>query len=210
MCYASCGRQISLLGPICTTAGPTTCYGWAIYDTLFGINAKRESGPQMAEGYTLSDDGRTYLIRLREGLEFHNGERVLHRTACAPGLVRWAARDTLGQTVWQYVESCGVQDDRTVKIVLKQPIPIFIEASRKAAQTPPYHAQHVAKTDPYKQITETVGSGPYRFLADEFVSGAHVPYGRLPIMCRSRNQRSGRSAAKWRFSIAWSGISVPL
>jgi hypothetical protein len=24
--------------------------------------------PQMAEGYTLSDDGRTYLIRLREGL----------------------------------------------------------------------------------------------------------------------------------------------
>jgi peptide/nickel transport system substrate-binding protein len=171
--------NLSLLDPIFTTAGPTTCHGWAIYDTLFGINAKREPGPQMAEGYTLSDDGRSYLIPLREGLKFHNGEPVRAQD-CAPSLARWAARDTLGHTMWQYVDSCGAQDDRTLKIVLKQPIPIFIEAiARGSPGAPLIMPEHVAKTDPYKQITETVGSGPYRFLADEFVSGAHVAYARF-------------------------------
>jgi peptide/nickel transport system substrate-binding protein len=33
--------NLSLLDPIFTSAGPTTCHGWAIYDTLFGINARR-------------------------------------------------------------------------------------------------------------------------------------------------------------------------
>ena len=54
----------------------------------------------MAEGYTLSDDGRTYLIKLRDGLKFHDGEPVRAQD-CAPSLERWAARETFGQTVWQ-------------------------------------------------------------------------------------------------------------
>jgi len=171
--------NLSLLDPIFATAGPTQCHGWAIYDTLFGMNAKREPKPQMADGYTLSDDGRTYLIRLREGLKFHNREPVRAQD-CAPSLIRWAARDTLGQTVWQYVEGCDAKNDRTLRIVLKQPIPIFIEAiARGSINVPFIMPEHVAKTDPYKQITDTTGSGPYRFLADEFVSGAHVAYGRF-------------------------------
>jgi peptide/nickel transport system substrate-binding protein len=171
--------NLSLLDPIFTTVGPTTCHGFAIYDTLFGINAKREPRPQMAEGYTLSDDGRTYLIRLREGLKFHHGEPVRAQD-CAPSLIRWAAKDTLGQTVWPYVESCGALDDRTLKIVLKQPITIFIEAiARGCINIPFIMPEHLAKTDPYKQVTEIVGSGPYRFLANEFVSGVHVAYARF-------------------------------
>jgi peptide/nickel transport system substrate-binding protein len=39
--------------------------------------------------------------------------------------------------------------------------------------------EHVAKTDPFKQITEYIGSGPYRFLPDEYNSGAHVGYARF-------------------------------
>jgi peptide/nickel transport system substrate-binding protein len=171
--------NLSLLDPIFTTAGPTKCHGWAVYDTLFGINVKREPGPQMAEGYTLSDDGLTYLIRLREKLKFHNGEPVRAQD-CAPSLVRWAARDTLGQTVWQYVETCCAQDDRTLKVVLKRPIPMFIEAIARGSPGVPFiMPEHVAKTDPFKPTTETIGSGPYRFLADEFVSGAHAAYARF-------------------------------
>jgi peptide/nickel transport system substrate-binding protein len=171
--------NLSLLDPIFSTAGPTQCHGGAIYDTLFGINARREPKPQMAEGYTLSEDGRTYLIRLREGLKFHNGEPVRAQD-CAPSLARWAARDTLGQTMWQYVDSCGARDDRTVMVILKRPIPIFIDAIARGSPAVPFMVpEHVAKTDPYKQSTETIGSGPYRFLVDEFVSGVHVAYARF-------------------------------
>ena len=64
--------NLSLLDPIFTTAQPTVNHGWAIYDLLFGINAKLQAKPQMAEGYTLSDDGRTYTI----GPEWVDGYRL--------------------------------------------------------------------------------------------------------------------------------------
>ena len=171
---------LTLLDPVFTTAAPTVNHGWAIYDLLFGINGKFEVKPQMAEGYTVSDDGRTYLIKLRDGLKFHNGEPVRAQD-CAPSLKRWAARETIGQTIAQYVDDWGVQDDRTVKITLKRPLPIFIDAiARGGASVAFVMPEHVARTDPFKQITDTTGSGPYRFLRDEFVAGAHAAYARNP------------------------------
>lgn len=136
--------SLTLLDPVFTTAQPTVNHGWAIYDLLFGIDAKLEAKPQMAEGFALSDDGRTYLIRLRDGLRFHNGEPVRAQD-CAPSLARWARRETIGQTVWQYVESCAAHDDRTLKIVLTQPIPLFIEAiARGGASVAFMMPEHVA------------------------------------------------------------------
>src|ERR1700694_3991784 len=77
--------NLTLLDPIFTTAQPTVNHGWAIYDLLFGVDGKLTAKPQMAEGYTLSEDGRTYLIKLRDGLKFHNGEPVRAQD-CAPSL----------------------------------------------------------------------------------------------------------------------------
>jgi ABC-type transport system substrate-binding protein len=39
--------------------------------------------------------------------------------------------------------------------------------------------KHIAETDPFKQITEVVGSGPFRFKADERVQGAFFAYERF-------------------------------
>ena len=171
--------NLTLLDPIFTTAQPTVNHGWAIYDLLFGIDGKFQAKPQMAEGYTLSDDGRTYTITLRDGLKFHNGEPVRAQD-CAPSLKRWAARETIGQTMWQYVDTCQAVDDKTLKIVLKQPIPIFINAiARGGASVAFMMPEHVAKTDPFKQISDNTGSGPYKFLPGEYVSGAHAAYARF-------------------------------
>jgi len=96
--------NLTLLDPIFTTALVSINHGWAIYDCLFGVTAKFELRPQMADGYTLSDDGRTYLIKLRDGLKFHNGEPVRAQDA-APSVARWAARESLGQTLWKFVDT---------------------------------------------------------------------------------------------------------
>lgn len=170
--------NLSLLDPIFTTAQPTVNHGYAVYDLLFGINGKLEPKPQMAEGYTLSEDGRIYTIKLRDGLKFHNGEPVRAQD-CAPSLARWAARETIGQTVWQYVDEYKATDDRTIVIKLKRPIGIFIDAiARGGASVAFMMPEHIAKTDPFKQISETIGSGPYRFLPNEFIPGAAVAYER--------------------------------
>ena len=39
--------------------------------------------------------------------------------------------------------------------------------------------QHIAETDPFKQFTEVVGSGPFRFKADERVQGSLFVYERF-------------------------------
>ena len=63
---------LTSLDPIWTTALVSANHGYNVYDTLFAQDSKLRSQPQMAEGYNVSDDGRTWLIRLREGLKFHD------------------------------------------------------------------------------------------------------------------------------------------
>src|ERR1700761_1288485 len=80
--------NLTLLDPIITTAAVTANHAWMVWDTLFGVNAAQQAKPQMAEGFTVSDDGRTYLIRLRDGLKWHDGEAVRAQD-CAASLARW-------------------------------------------------------------------------------------------------------------------------
>ena len=73
--------NLTSLDPIWTTAAVTENHGWHVYDTLYGMTDDLRVAPQMAEGHTVSDDGRTWSIRLREGLRFHDGEQCARRIA---------------------------------------------------------------------------------------------------------------------------------
>ncbi|HET6605885.1 MAG TPA: ABC transporter substrate-binding protein, partial [Rhodopila sp.] len=172
--------NLTLTDPIVTTAAVSSNHGYMVFDTLFGLNGKLEPKPQMAEGFTVSDDGRTYLIKLRDGLKFHDGEPVRAQD-CAPSLARWAARDTFGQTVAKFVDTWGVQDDKTVKVTLKDKFPLLIEAIAKADAVIAFvMPERLAKMDPYKPVPEVIGSGPFRFVKDEFVAGSSVAYAKNP------------------------------
>jgi peptide/nickel transport system substrate-binding protein len=168
--------NLSSLDPIWTTALVTSNHGCYVFDTLFGVDSQLRPHPQMAEGYTTSDDGRTWLIRLRDGLRFHDGEPV-RAVDCVASLRRWAARDTFGRTLADAVDAWESADDRTVRIRLKRPFPLVIDALAKSASNVPFiMPERLAATDPNSQVSEMVGSGPYRFVANEYVSGSHVAY----------------------------------
>jgi peptide/nickel transport system substrate-binding protein len=167
------------LDTIFNTSLVTTNHGWAVYDSLFGMNSKGEIKPQMAEGHTLSDDGRIYEITLREGLKFHNGEPV-RAPDCLQSLKRWAGRETFGQTIAQFIDDWSVKDDRTMRIAFSRPVPIFLEAiARGSASFPFMVPEHIARTDPYKQITDPTGSGPYKFNVSEFAPGSFASYSKF-------------------------------
>ena len=118
--------NLTLLDPVVTTAAVTANHAWMVWDTLFGVDAGQRAKPQMADGYTISDNGRTYLIKLREGLRWHDGEPVRAQD-CAASLARWAARNTFGQTAAKSVDEWGAADDKTV-ITLQRPFPLLIDA----------------------------------------------------------------------------------
>jgi peptide/nickel transport system substrate-binding protein len=182
---------LSSVDTVFNTSLVTTNHGYAAYDTLFGFTGKREITPQMAEGHTVENDGRTYVIKLREGLKFHNGEPVRAQDAIQ-SLKRWAGRETFGQTVAKFVDDWGVADDRTLRIKLTQPVPIFLEAiARGSASIPFIIPEHIAKTDPFTQVTDATGSGPYRFVKEEFVPG------QLAVYVRNKDYIPASGPADW-------------
>ena len=47
-----------------------------VYEGLFEFNANYEPMPQLAESYTLTNEDKTYDIKLRECVRFHNGDEM--------------------------------------------------------------------------------------------------------------------------------------
>ena len=168
--------NLTALDPVWTTATVTNGHGYYVFDTLFSADSKQIPRPQMAEGHSVSDNGRVWTIRLREGLFFHDGEPV-RAADCIASLQRWAARDSFGQLLASRMDRWQAVDDRTFEMHLKHPFPRLLDALAKAdAPVPFIMPERLAKTDPMKQVTEMVGSGPYRFIAAEYNSGSRVAY----------------------------------
>ena len=168
--------NLTSLDPIWTTAAVTAEHAYYVFDTLYAVDAQFKPHPQMAAGHTVSADGKTYTIKLRDGLFFHDGTPV-RAADCAASLKRWAARDTFGITVATFVDAWVAKDDKTLEVRLKQPFPLLIDALAKPASSSPFiMPERLAKTDPATQITEMVGSGPYMFDPKEYVSGSRVVY----------------------------------
>jgi peptide/nickel transport system substrate-binding protein len=154
--------------------------GLLVWDTLYGVDAKLQPQRQMVESEETSLDGLVWTFRLRPGLKFHDGEPVLAKDAVA-SINRWAAREPMGGMIKAFENELATVDDRTFRWSLKKPYPKMLLALGKIA-TPCCFIMpaRVAATDPFKQISEHVGSGPMRFAKNEWVPGARSVFERFP------------------------------
>ena len=79
-------------------------------------------------------------------------------------------------------EELSAPDDRTVRFRLNRPFPHLPEAlAGPGGIVPAIMPERLAVTSPFKPVAEIVGSGPYRFLAEEHMSGARAAYERFPL-----------------------------
>ncbi|MGL4289797.1 MAG: ABC transporter substrate-binding protein, partial [Phreatobacter sp.] len=202
--------NLTSLDPIWTTATVTGNHGYYVYDTLYGEDASYKPQPQMAEGHEVLDNGRKWRIRLREGLKFHDGSPV--RSAdCAASINRWCQRDTFGQLLGKATEGFTIVDDRTFEIRLTRAFPLLLNALAKADSACFIMPERLAKTDGNKQITEVVGSGPYRFVAAEYNSGVRSVYEKFDGYVPRPEPSSRNSGAKVAYfpRIEWQIIPDP-
>ncbi len=171
--------DVTVVDPIWTTAYNTRNHAFMVFDTLFGMDSLYRFQPQMLDGYTTEADGKLWRLTLRSGMRFHDGSPVLARD-CVASIRRWAARDALGATLMAATAELSAPDDRVIQFRLTKPFPLLPMALGKTS-TPmcAMMPERLALTDPFQQITEMVGSGPFRFKADERVSGARGVYERF-------------------------------
>jgi peptide/nickel transport system substrate-binding protein len=170
--------NLTSLDPVWTTAVVTRNHAGLVFETLFGRDEQLVPRPQMLESYENSADGKTWTFKLREGLVFHDGEKVLARD-CTASLKRWMARDTIGQTISSRLDEMSASDDRTFVMKLKKPFASLPYALAKTQPSPVIMPERLAQTDPHKQVAEVIGSGPFRWVAKEFVAGNFAAYERF-------------------------------
>ncbi|WP_375459640.1 ABC transporter substrate-binding protein [uncultured Enterovirga sp.] len=168
--------DLALLDPIITTNYVTRTHSLLVYDTLYGIDDQYRAQPQMVSGHTVEDDGRLWRITLRDGLLFHDGTPVLARDAVA-SLKRWGQRDSFGSALFAVVDEISAPSDSLIQFRLKRPFPLLPDALAKpTSYVPVIMPGRLASTDAFKAVSETVGSGPFRFVPDERVPGSLAVY----------------------------------
>ncbi len=162
--------------PVWTTTFVVRNASAMVWDTLYGIDDQLKPRRQMVEAEEVSPDELVWTFRLRAGLKFHDGEPVLARDVVA-SLNRWAARDSLGQMIKAIEHELVAVDDRTFRWVLKKPFRKMLLALGKTTPLGCFiMPARIAATDPFRQISEHVGSGPMRFVENEWVPGARAVF----------------------------------
>jgi peptide/nickel transport system substrate-binding protein len=171
--------DLSVLDPVVTGARPTRNSAYLVFDTLYGIDTEWKAQPQMVEGHTVEEDGLTWTLKLRDGLRFHDKEPVLARDIVA-SIRRFAPRVIFANALMDATDELSAPDDRTVRFRLKQAFPHLPEAlAGPGGNVPAIMPERLAAESPFKPVAEIVGSGPYRFLKDEHISGARAVFERF-------------------------------
>ena len=172
--------QVALnsIDPVWSSSQIARNMGFMVFDLLYGRDEAMNARPQMVEADLMEDGGRRWTLRLRENLWWHDGEKVLARD-CVASLRRWMKRNPAGGALEARLDAIEVDDDRSFVLRLNKSYPHLRVLLSQFIIPPVMMPERLARTDPFKQIPEAVGSGPFRWLADEHVLGSHAAFARF-------------------------------
>lgn len=189
--------DVKALDPMLGSDSMARNYGYMIYDTLFALDADLKIQPQMVEKWTTSDDGKTYSFTLRDGLKFSDGAPVTSKDVIS-SLKRWSVNDSLGQQMMAKGATFAEVDARSFTLSLSKPWGLVLDALGKAGAPVPFimPARVADATPPTTPVTDYTGSGPFMFLAKEWVPGAKLAFARNPNYTPRAEPASGLAGGK--------------
>jgi peptide/nickel transport system substrate-binding protein len=163
--------DLTVVDPMFGTAWISLISGEMIWESLFTWDSKLNPRPMMAQAWSVSPDGLVWRFALRDGLRFHTGEPVTSDDVIA-STRRWMILDSVGAKVASDTDAISAIDGRTLEIHLKKPFPSMLDALAAAPARFPavMRAKDIIGADGkpiLTQVTNAVGSGPFRFVARE-------------------------------------------
>lgn len=168
--------DLTLLDPMFTTASVTQVHAQLVFDTLYGLDKQYQPHPQMAAGHTSENNGLLWKITLRDNLKFHDGSPVRAQDVVA-SLKRWAKRDLMGRSLMQSTEELSALDDKTVQFKLSKPFPLILHSlGRQSGCMACIMPESLANTPDNVAVKQMIGSGPFKFMPEQWVSGSRVVY----------------------------------
>ncbi len=113
------------------TAGAAAAIDEVVYANIFEgltrIDSRGAVKPALAESWTISDDGKTYVFKLHAGVKFHDGT-ALDAGDVVFSLNRARARDSVNaqKALFKAIDTVEAVDPLTVKVTLKHPAGNFL------------------------------------------------------------------------------------
>ncbi len=161
------------LDPDKTTDSSVGQIMWHVYEGLFELDAEFRPVPHLASGYTVNEEGTRYVITLREGVPFHDGQ-IMTAHDVEASFHRYLRNNGGGRTMAPFVESAFAEDDSTFVVEFNQPYApfLFFLSSIVANQKFVVRPASIIEQFGDETITEHVGTGPFQFhswVPDQYV-----------------------------------------
>lgn len=110
--------------------------------------------PALAESYEVSEDGKTYIFMIREGVKFHNGNPMdIYDVEFSLNKMSGKLGDTPTEGLFENIESIEVLDEKKIAIHLGKPDSSFIYYMKEAI-VPDENKDHLTE--------QAIGTGPYQ------------------------------------------------
>jgi peptide/nickel transport system substrate-binding protein len=151
------------INPLLSISDSDRDFTQLIYSGLMRATPEGELVPNLAEDYTISEDGRTYTFTIREEAIFHDGvpvrsDDVLYTISRAQDPALKSPRRASWDGV--IVEKL---DERTISFTLPQPYAPFLENATLGILPQHLWDEVTIEEFPFSQLNiEPIGSGPYR------------------------------------------------
>lgn len=145
------------LDPMASTADLVGIVTQHIFETLYTFDKDWKPTPLLAASLPeISADGKTYTIKLRTGVTFHDGTDMTSDDVVA-SLTRWQQVASRGKQAAGFIDSVAAADPQTVTITLKEPyapLTSLLAFNNSAAIILPSEKQA-------EPMADVVGTGPY-------------------------------------------------
>lgn len=156
------------LDPMASTADLVGIVSQHIFETLYTFDKEWKPTPLLAAGMPeISADGKTYTIKLRPGVKFHDGTDMDAEDVVA-SLDRWMKTASRGKQTAATIAGVEAVDPLTVKISLSAPYAPLVSLlafNNSAAIVLPSEKQA-------EPMADFVGTGPYKLKerkADQYI-----------------------------------------
>ncbi len=181
------------------TRGPNLVariYQQMVFDTLFAFDHELQPRPMMVESHSVNDDGLTYRFTLRPDLRFHDGSPVTTADVVA-SIGRWMNGTSIGGQLNARLANMQVVDARTFTLTLNQRFGLveFMLAGPGAPIAAIMREADARRPDGVP-LTRQIGSGPFRFLADERREGNRAVFARNPDYVPRSEPTDGLAGAR--------------
>jgi peptide/nickel transport system substrate-binding protein len=152
-------------------------FEYAIYEHLIGIDTEGNFVPELAESWSLSDDGMVYTFKLRKGIKFHNGDELTSADVKF-SLERLMRPGSMSPWIGQYsatIDHIDTPDDYTVMVYDKFVDYMFYTGLWGCPILPKKYIED--NGDKYFN-EHPIGTGPWKFV--KLTPGVSIEFDAVP------------------------------